>query len=328
MDQESVHSWTVRAGQGSIRLDAFVRRCVPHLSMREIRRAIDAGEFCVDDRSARKGARLFGGQVITFNGSLHLLAAGPLPRSECKVQVLYEDDQILVVDKPAGMATHGFSGKATDTLANFLVAHRPAVARVGTSRWEPGLVHRLDRDTSGIVLIAKEQPAFENLRNQFRRRLVRKGYLALVWGKTDRTGVIAYPLAHDRRDRRKMTALMAETRGRSKARRWPAVTRFRTVGRSKELSLVAVEMETGVTHQIRAHLSAIGHPVAGDPLYGGDRPGSLGLGRQFLHACYLGCRHPGSGKQIELECPLPAELKEVLDRLGIRVPKSLGKTAC
>ncbi|MGH7829067.1 MAG: hypothetical protein ACREP8_02710, partial [Candidatus Binatia bacterium] len=114
-DQGSVRSWTVARGETPLRLDAFVRRCLPHLSMREVRRAIDAGEFFLEDRPGRKGKRLSGGEVVSFRGSPHLLAPAPLPRSELNVQILYEDEQILVVDKPAGMATHGFSGKATDT---------------------------------------------------------------------------------------------------------------------------------------------------------------------------------------------------------------------
>lgn len=319
LDQEPLLRWIVPVDQGPTRLDAFVRRCVPHLSLREVRKAIDAGEFRLGDKPGKKGERLSGGEIVTFRGSPALLAPGPLPGWDLNVLILYEDESILVVDKPAGMATHGFSGEASQTLANFLAAKRPSITGVGKSRWEPGLVHRLDRDTSGIVLIAKKQEAFEDLRGQFRRRLVQKRYWALVWGKTKREGVVAYPLVHDRRDRRKMKALVEERVGGAEPRQWQAVTRFRRSGYSQGFSLVTVEMETGVTHQIRAHLAAIGHPIFGDWLYGGDRPQLSGLERQFLHACYLGFRHPESGQQVAFESPLPQELREVLNRLGIKL---------
>ena len=314
------NSWTVPAGQRPIRLDAFVRRCLPHLSVREIRKAIEAGNFWLNRRPGRKGERLFGGEVLIFQGPPQLLASSPLPEWDLEVSILYEDESILVVDKPAGMATHGFSGKGSHTLANFLVAHWPFLAGVGKSRWEPGLVHRLDQETSGVVLIAKEQEAFENLRSQFRRRSVQKGYWALAWGRTEREGVIAYPLIHDPRDRRKMKAILEEGSGRSRAKRWQAVTRFRTLGQAKGVSLLKIEMESGVTHQIRAHLAAIGHPIVGDAHYGEERPNPFDLGRHFLHAFYLGFRHPKDNREVAFESALPQELREILDRLGISNP--------
>lgn len=314
-----ISSWTVPAGQRAIRLDTFARRCLPHLSLKEVKKAIEERAFWVNDRPGRKGDRLFGGEVLTLRGSQHLLAPGPLPALDLKVPILFEDRSVLVLDKPAGVATHGFSGRETKTLANFLVAFRPSLSAVGKSRWEPGLVHRLDRGTSGIVLVAKDQGSFENLRSQFRRGSIKKKYWALVWGRTKEEEVIVSPLIHDPGDRRKMRTVTEERGKRNQARKWPALTRFRLLSHSQGFSLLEVEMETGVTHQIRVHLEAIGHSLVGDPLYGEDRPDPFALGRQFLHAFYLRFRHPGSGEDVAIESPLPGELRQVLDALGIKL---------
>ena len=224
---------------------------------------------------------------------------------------------MLALDKPAGMATHGFSGRETSSLANFLAAQRPSLRGVGRSRWEPGLVNRLDRGTSGLVLVAKDQLSFDELRSQFRQGLVRKKYWALVWGKTKREGRIDLPLMHDPRDRKKMKTITAAKRRGRLPRSWDATTRFRLRGYSQGFSLLEVEIETGVSHQLRAHLEAAGHPLVGYPLYGSGRSDPFGLGRQFLHACYLGFRHPGDGREVVVESPLPEELRQVVDRLKI-----------
>jgi len=311
-------SWTVPAGHRTTRLDAFVRRCLPYLSQREARKAIAERAFWINDRPARKGDRVFGGDVLTLKGFPHLLRQSPLPERNLKVPVLYEDESILALDKPAGMATHGFSGREIHTLANFLVAMRPSLYSIGRSRWEPGLVHRLDKDTSGIVLAAKDQASFVDIRSQFRRRLIKKKYWALVWGRTRREGLVAYPLIHDPRDRRKMRPVLEDGGKENQPRSWKAVTRFRALGCSQGFSLLEVDMDTGVTHQIRVHFAAIGHPLVGDLLYGEGRPDRFGLGRHFLHAFYLGFRHPRSGRDTVIKSPLPKELREIVDRLGIR----------
>jgi len=233
------------------------------------------------------------------------------------VPIVYEDGFVMVLDKPAGMATHGSSGRQTKALANFLAAVRPALCAVGKSVWEPGLVHRLDRDTSGLVLVAKNQASFEDLRAQFRHGLIKKKYWALVSGKAKREGVVSRPLARDSGDPRRMTALLEQGGQRGRARMWKATTRFRLLGYGRGFSLLEVSTQTGVTHQIRAHLAAIGHPLAGDPLYGGEPLDPLDIGRHFLHAFYLGFRHPKSGRDVVVESPLPRELKQAVDRLGL-----------
>jgi len=312
-------SWTVPADQASMRLDAFVRRCLPHLSLREAQKAISDGSFWIDDRRGKKGDRPDAGNIVRFRGASHWLAPAPLPRSDLGVVVRYEDDSVLALDKPAGMATHGFSGRETASLANFLAAARPGLRGVGRSRWEPGLVNRLDRGTSGLVLAAKDQDSFDDLRSQSRRGLMKKKYWALVWGKTEERGAIDAPLTHDSRDRKKMTTLVAAKKRRPPPRSWSAATRFRRRGCAQGFSLLEVGIERGVTHQIRVHLEAAGHPLVGDPLYGAGRPDPFGLGRQFLHAGYLEFRHPRGGRKIAVESPLPEDLKAVLESLSIRI---------
>ncbi len=312
-----MNSWTVPPDQRAIRLDAFVRRCLPHLSLREVRRAIEDRAFWINGRPGQKGDRLCSGDVLLLKGSRDLLASRPLSASDLNVPLLYEDEFVLVADKPAGMPTHGFSGRETKSLANFVIAIRPSLCRVGKSRWEPGLVHRLDQETSGLVLVAKDQGSFVDLRSQFRRGLIKKRYWALVWGETKEKGIIDYPLIHDRKDRRKMKVVGEEWGKENRARRWKSSTRFHLLGQSQGFSLLEVEMETGVTHQIRVHLAAIGHPLIGDWLYGKDRPDPFGLERHFLHAFYLEFRHPKSGRNVAVRSPLPEELRKVLDRLNI-----------
>lgn len=321
MDQDlPAHiSWTVPSGRKAVRLDAFVRRCLPHLSQREVKRAIEQKGFWIHGRPGKKGETLHAGDVVAFRGSERLLALSPLPSWEIEAAILYEDGSVLALDKPAGMATHGFSGGETKAMANYLAAIRPSLARAGKGRWECGLVHRLDRDTSGVVLAAKERAAYEDLRSQFRRGLVKKRYWALVWGETGEEGVVDYPLIHDPKDRRKMRAVL-KPQGRGRLpKRWKALTRFRRVACGQGFSLLDVEIETGVTHQIRVHLDSIGHPIVGDPLYAKGRPDPFGLGRQFLHAYLLGFRHPGGGQDVTVTSPLPAELRRVLDSLKIGV---------
>ena len=319
-DQESfspIRSWTVPPGKAAIRLDAFVRRCLPHLSLRQAQRAIAERAFWVNDRPGKKGDKLSGGDQLSYRGPQPLLASAPLPERDLQVTLLYEDENVLVVDKPAGMATHGFSGRERRSLANFLTAVRPSLCGVGKSRWEPGLVHRLDRDTSGLVLVAKDQDSFDNLRSQFRRGSIKKKYWALVWGKVARGGLLAYPLIHDPKDRKKMTAIKKEGAKKVRAKRWRALTRLKVASSSQGFTLLEVGIDTGVTHQIRAHLEAFGHPLVGDPLYGKNRPDPFALGRQFLHAYYLGFRHPKSGLDVTVTSPLPEDLNRVLDYLKL-----------
>jgi 23S rRNA pseudouridine1911/1915/1917 synthase len=307
-------SWTVPTESKEVRLDLFARRCLPHLSRRSLEQAIRDKLFRINGKIAKKGAKLPPGAVLSFSGPDFWLVTGPAALS-LAVPIVYEDSSLLVVNKPAGMATHGFSGRETKSLANCLIAARPELYHVGKSRWEPGLVHRLDRETSGLVMVAKTQDAFERLRNQFRRREIEKTYLALVWGKTKAAGTVSFPLAHDLGDKRRMRALFQASVLTQGERCWQAVTHFRKLTQAKGLSLLEIEMKTGVTHQIRVHLAAIGHPIVGDELYGAPDAETFWLQRHFLHACRLKFCHPESKEIVSVEAALPGELQMVLDEI-------------
>ena len=306
--------WVVPAEGTPIRLDAFVRRCLPHLSRREVENAIDDNLFRIDERAGEKKDKLLSGDRVTFEGPKHWLLTAPVPQPQLRVPIVYEDASLLVVDKPAGMPTHGFSGKDADTLTNFLTAQRPGLLNIGKSRWEPGLVHRLDRETSGLVLVAKTQAAFDDLRLQFRRRQVKKKYWAFVWGIAAAEGSVSYPLVHDFRDKKRMHAMVDRLPRLKSQKNWPALTRFRKLYDAGGLSLLEIDMETGVTHQIRVHLAAIGHPIVGDTLYGDPGRDNFGLKRHFLHACRLKFSHPREHRVVEIESELPLELDNVLRR--------------
>jgi len=307
----------VPAEFAAARLDVFVRHCLPHLSRRVLDRAIGAKLFLLNGRAGKKGDRLAAGDSLLFAGPVDWLAERPLPTAVLEPPVIYEDDSILVLDKPAGMATHGFSARDDTTLANLIAARWPELLKVGKSRWEPGLVHRLDVETSGLILVAKTQAAFDRLRLQFRRREISKTYWALVWGDADAEGVIDFPLAHDGSDRRKMRAVKPVDSGK-RLRSWRALTQYRKFGAAQGMSLLDIVMTTGVTHQIRVHLAAIGCPIVGDALYGAEAKERFGLSRHFLHAKRLEFCHPGDQRRIKLEAELPSEWTDVLERLGIK----------
>ena len=229
---------------------------------------------------------------------------------------MYEDASLLIIDKPAGIATHGFSGADSDTVVNFIAAARPQILTIGRNRWEPGLVHRLDRGTSGLLLVAKTQVAFDRLRAQFRARQIRKHYRALVWGMAPAEGSIRYRLAHDSKDPARMIAVTGCSPGKDGQKTWQALTRFRTLSVSGKFSFLAIEMESGVMHQIRAHLAAIGHPIVADPVYGPRNADAFGLERHFLHASGLEFTHPVESGTVNIERRLPPELEAVLVGLG------------
>jgi 23S rRNA pseudouridine1911/1915/1917 synthase len=287
---------------------------------------IGEGWFRVRGRAARKGESLYPGDIVTFVGPAPFLAATPPPAADICIGILYEDDSVLVLDKPTGVRVHGMSPRATRTVANFLAARYPALSGLGRSRWELGLVHRLDQDTSGALLVAKTRTAFDYLRDHFQRGLIEKKYLALVWGEAPAEGSVDYPLSRDRRDRKKMKIFKERCAKGRGPRIWPAATRFRLLARTHGVSLLDVEIPTGVTHQIRLHLAAIGHPLVGDNLYDPGRPGPPGLPRLFLHAHSIRFAHPGGGAHLLVESPLPADLRAVLKSLDVELEISPRKT--
>jgi len=216
------------------------------------------------------------------------------------LRIVYEDEDLLVVDKPAGLTVHPAPGHARHTLVNALLAHCGDLSGVG-GVLRPGIVHRLDKDTSGLLLVAKNDRAHAGLSRQLKERTVEKGYLALVRGRIEQPeGVIEGAIGRDPRNRKRMAIVEG---GR------PARTAYRVREYLDGMTLVEVAPSTGRTHQIRVHFAAAGHPIVGDALYG--KPSSL-VGRQFLHAYRLAFRHPADGRAVAFESPLPADLEEAL----------------
>jgi 23S rRNA pseudouridine1911/1915/1917 synthase len=272
--------------------------------------AFDRGEVRVDGKRAKKGDRVRAGAEIV--AELSGDAATALPQPELPLVVLLEEAAFVVLDKPAGMPTHPLDEAEQGTLANALAARYPECAAASDDPRECGLAHRLDVETSGAIVAARSAQAFRALRASFTGRAVEKRYLALVGGAPGEGGEIEIPIAHHPKNPRKMIACaLPEDADRLKAR--PALTRYRVIERLGDCALVEVEIPTGVMHQIRVHLSAIGAPVAGDALYGGAPV--AGLTRQFLHAARLAFPRPLASGRVEVESPLPEELRRVVEGL-------------
>jgi 23S rRNA pseudouridine1911/1915/1917 synthase len=276
------------------RLDRFVS-AIPGVGSRAAaERLLAAGKVLVDGLPRPKSHRLEGGEEVTVD-----LAAAPVapPAPPPDLRIAYEDDHVLVVDKPAGLVVHPAAGHASGTLVQAL-AGRSA----GGDPERQGIVHRLDRDTSGLLVVARTEQAYEGLRALVARRELEREYLALVRGRPrSRTGRIEAPIGRDRRDptRRSLDTDAPKN----------AITHFELVELLDDQALLRVHLETGRTHQIRVHLAAIGLPVVGDPVYGAPEPA---LRRQFLHAARLAFDHPVTGRRVEVVSPLPADLEGAL----------------
>lgn len=296
------------AGQ---RLDRALADLRPALSRTRAQAAIRAGEVTVDGKRAKPSLVLELGQRLTFAPTLGQ-AGGPLgdaaPQPEdIPLRVVYEDAYLLVIDKPAGLVTHPAPGHATGTLVNALLAHAPDLDD-GEHSQRPGIVHRLDKDTSGLLVIAKDAETHAALTEQMRERAMVKRYLAMVEGRIEpASGTIDAPIGRDPRTRLKM-ALVSEARGGRAAR-----TRYQTLRYLPGRTLLEIQLESGRTHQIRVHLAAVRHPVVGDPIYG--RPQTPMPPRQFLHAAHLEFRHPVTGQWMAFDAPLPPDLAAFLERL-------------
>jgi 23S rRNA pseudouridine1911/1915/1917 synthase len=283
-----------------MRLDAALAARGEAASRSEAQRMIDAGAVTVDGQRRPKSHRLAEGELVERR---ELEDEGPAEEIAVAFDVVLEDDHLMVVDKPAGLVVHPGAARRHGTLAQALRGR----AAGGPDPDRAGIVHRLDRDTSGLMVVAKSEEAYRALSAMIRRREVERRYLALVTGRPGaHAGTIDAPLG---RDRAKRTAMSTST---DKAR--SAVTHFEVVEPLPRTTLLAVRLETGRTHQIRAHLAAIGHPVCGDPRYGGAPCGSrLGLDRQFLHSAQLMFRHPITGAQTACESKPPADLLRALE---------------
>jgi 23S rRNA pseudouridine1911/1915/1917 synthase len=299
--------------ESGARLDQFLVGVVPDHSRSQIQRLIKEGLVRLDGRPARPntpvrpGDRIFVDVPPPKNATP---ASQPLP-----IDIVYEDADLVVVNKAAGMVVHPAAGHADGTLVNALLHHIEDLSGIGGER-RPGIVHRLDRGTSGLMVVAKNDVTHAELTRQFHDREVEKEYVALVWGVVQAGRRIDAPIGRDPVHRQKMSARARRARS--------AVTRVTRAEHLRGVTLLQVAIATGRTHQIRVHLSAIGHPIVGDGLYGGTRrhqPGDLRalrhLERPFLHAARLAFTHPSDDRRMEFTSPLPDDLQAVLDELRV-----------
>lgn len=299
----SIKEYRLVVDEPGVRLDKYVSERYPEFSRTRVQRLIADGYIRVNDRVAKAGLKLNAGDRLTVN--VPPLPPTTLVPEAIPLHIIYEDDDLLVIDKPAGLTVHPAPGHRSHTLANAIVAHLSGLPDSGNLR--PGIVHRLDRDTSGVMVVARNGAAQLNLINQFKARSVVKAYLVLVRGHlTPEEGIIEAPIGRDRSHRERM-AVVAEDKGRE------ARTEYRVVDYIGDCTLLEVRPETGRTHQIRVHLAAIGYPVAGDKVYGVKSPH---LPRQFVHAARLGFHHPATGEYVEFTSELPADLAQALRDIG------------
>ena len=319
------------------RLDLFLAAQLEGVSRSRVQLLIDQGDVLVDGLHEKASLKLRGGERIDITGEPHPAPLRATPE-EILLDVIYEDEDLAVINKPAGMMVHAGSGqndeaRSRGTLVNALLYRFKALSATGGDL-RPGIVHRLDKDTSGLIVVAKNDRAHAALAELFSSRQIKKTYVALVQGAVERArGTINTNVGRDPQRRTRMTT---KPLGDARA----AVSHYevvrRLVNRFGKFTLVRVRIETGRTHQIRVHMASIGHPVVGDTLYGGSghltdqvasqaatskaarrkaEPERLRLGRNFLHAAQLEFPHPRSGKLLQLEAPLPVELEEFLSRL-------------
>jgi 23S rRNA pseudouridine1911/1915/1917 synthase len=285
------------------RLDRFLARRLPEFSRSRIQALIELGHVRLQGAAAKPSQRLRAGQRIRVSVP-EPASARPLPET-LPLRVVFEDAKLLVIDKPAGMVVHPGAGRASGTLVNALLFHVKDLSGVG-GVLRPGIVHRLDRGTSGLMVVAKDDATHRALSAQFAAREVEKEYLALVVGIPKQVrGEIRAPIGRDPIHRKRMS--VRAPRGRL------AHSRYELLKRLPGAALLRVRIFTGRTHQVRVHLASIGHPVAGDATYGGRRPGFERLQRPALHAARLAFTHPASGERVSFEAPLPDDLRQVID---------------
>ncbi|RMH01456.1 MAG: RluA family pseudouridine synthase [Chloroflexi bacterium] len=298
----------LKLNQPGERLDRALATARPDISRMQWQRLIKAGMVLVNGRSARPSLRLEGGEQII--ATLPETTDTELKPQPIPLDIRYEDADILLINKPAGMVVHPAPGHEDSTLVNAILAYCPDLPGIGGER-RPGIVHRLDKDTSGLILVAKHDQALAYLQAQFKERTVKKQYLALVEGHVQPpAALIDAPIGRDPRQRKKMSVI---TNPSLTAR--PAQTQYETVTTYDDFTLLACMPLTGRTHQIRVHLAYIGYPIVGDAIYG-RRKQRIRLKRHFLHAARLTFRRPSDEQEMTFEAELPPELQQVLDELN------------
>ncbi|HKO99764.1 MAG TPA: RluA family pseudouridine synthase [Pyrinomonadaceae bacterium] len=308
---------TVANDEAGIRLDAYLASRIETWSRARLQRLIDAEDVLVNGKAVKPSYKVSEGDEIEVEFTPSPLAN--FSPENIPITIVFEDDDVVVVNKPAGLVVHPAAGTPSGTLANALAYHFEKLStHAGAVR--PGIVHRLDKDTSGLLVVAKTEAGHENLADQFRAREISKNYVALVYGVVKQeSGRIEQPIARDPRNRTRM-AVVPGGRG--------ALSLYRVRRSFNSFTLLDVDLKTGRTHQIRVHLSWLKHPVVGDDLYSGGRENGITdvklraqirkLKRQFLHAEELGFRHPRTGESLKFKAPLPVELSALLSELEAR----------
>ena len=306
----------VGADDADLRLDVFLAARLEGVTRSAIKRLVDDGRVMLNSRPARAGQKLRLNDVVTA-ALPEADKAAPLQAEAVPLDILYEDNDVIVINKPAGMAVHPGAGRPFGTLVNALLGRRGALAP-GSGADRPGIVHRLDMDTSGVLVVAKNGASYTSLAAQFKEHSTVRRYQALVWGVLDENeGVIDLPIGRDTVNRKKISTRSNRVRS--------AKTHYKVMRRYKGVTLLELTLKTGRTHQVRVHLAAIHHPVVADPLYGGRRK-VMGVskeaedaiksaGRQLLHATTLGFKHPSTGSYMEWSVPPAADMERVINAL-------------
>jgi 23S rRNA pseudouridine1911/1915/1917 synthase len=310
-------AWTVPPESAGKRLDAWLATQPEAPTRSQLKAAADEDRILVAGKPARGSLRLRGGEAVELVEVVGARKAGPLEGEAIDLDVLYEDAQLIAINKPAGMVVHPGAGSRSGTLVHALLHREPAAAWPGDPE-RAGIVHRLDRDTSGVILVAKTVRAHEALSRQFRDRTIHKTYLAVVHGVVREGGRIDLPIGRHPTERKRMSTIGRPAR--------KAVSDYRPLEALGRFTLVEVRPKTGRTHQIRVHLSARGMPIVGDKVYGGKKQG--GLARQALHAAAIEFEHPDGTRRLEVVAPLAPDIEALLEALrrASKGPAERGET--
>jgi 23S rRNA pseudouridine1911/1915/1917 synthase len=322
--EDSLHSFTAAPEAAGLRLDQYLAQAIPDISRARVQLLIEHGQVRVNGEPPKAKLKLQGGEAIEIEGAPHPPPLHAFPE-DIPLNILYEDDHLAIIDKPAGMMVHAGSGATDDernhgTLVNALLHHFNKLSNVG-GELRPGIVHRLDKQTSGIIVVAKDDSTHRKLGEMFAARELEKTYLALVHGNIAQDTTINLPIGRDLVRRIRMTTRRsADGEGvRNAVSHVKVIERIRSA-RYGQFTLVEVSIETGRTHQIRVHLQSLSTPVVGDALYGaphhfGPPAEQISLDRNFLHATKLVFEHPKTHKTMTMESPLPPELEKILSVL-------------
>lgn len=307
-------TWKVDSSDAGSRLDLFVLKRVPSSTRSLAEEAVAQGLVLLNGKRSAKGVRLQAGDEVRVEELFEKSDLVVMPDPLVTLSVIHEDDAMVVFDKPSGMPVHPLKPGEKGTLANGMAARYPDLARIGDDLLFPALVHRIDTDTSGLVIAARSAEVYAFLREEFRARRVRKEYTALVRGVVKESGWLEHFLAHRRGEGHHMIAVESGERA-EKLKAMRAVTEYAVKQSFAAHTLLDVLIHTGVTHQIRCQLAAAGWPIVGDALYGAGHA-ELGLTRQFLHASGMVLKHPATGQETRFESPLPQDLRAALALLA------------